>query len=1162
MCVVLNLGDSACTLSGLTITNGYAGSEWDDEETQGGGVYCSGALPVVTNCLIVGNSAYEGGGMSRGTVNNCVILNNSAVAGGGLFYSDANDCTIRGNTAGYSAGGAYGENTIFLNHCNIIGNTAAENAGGVWRCTVNNSIIRGNKAGKSGGGICEGTANNCILTDNTANYYGGGASWATLNNCTITRNFANHQGGGSNAGMINNSIVWYNKAAEGNDIYISAEWLEYLPDYVGMHYSCSPDVPHGVDGNITNAPVLISASHIAVDSPCIGAASAEYTSGTDIDGDAWQNPPSIGCDEFAGSEGSSVVQIQCSTSRSVVGYSIDFEPEISGSVSMYVWDFGDGSASTNSFPEEHAWSSSGAYEVVLTAYNGTDGISATQTVQVVSQAAAAVYVASDGNDENDGLSWATAKATIQAGVDMQQVLGGTVWVSNGTYAVTNEIVVSRPIRVQSIAGPESTMVDGLGQSRCFNLGDSSCVISGLTITNGYSETGAGGGIWCDGFQPQLTNCFIVGNSAAYGGGVRYGTADHCTISGNVAQCSGGGMFRGVASYCQISDNVVSGEFGAGGGLYVVSADHCTITRNRVEGRLGDGGGMWFGAAANCIITDNVATNGDGGGVYSASNDDDMGFVNPIPYYGPIQNCLISGNSANNGGGIDAGVIQFINCTIVNNTALRYGGGVFGRWPKLLNSIVWNNEALYGDNDDIGGYSRVNEDRILYTCSLDLIHGVNNNITNAPLFASITHLAEGSPCIGAGSVEYAAGTDIGGVAWLNPPSMGCAEYAEVAEGPLQVSIECDNSLPLTNRPVRFKGNVIGAASMHVLDFGDGYMVTNQQFAINHQWSSPGTYSVILTAYNDSFPDGISVTQRVEVVSPEMFAVYVALDGDDAADGLSWATAKATLQAGVDAQEVIGGWVLVSNGVYAVTNAITVGKEIVIRGVGGPEQTVVDGQGMTQCFILANVPCVVEYLCITNGFAEVGGGGIDCVGLNPSINNCIITGNRTEHSGGGIYAGSVNNCIVSDNHAEVAGGGIYFAGSVNNCIITDNHAGYDGGGIYCFAGTAANNCVIYGNNAERNGGGILGVYSVAAYNCTIIGNSAGSSGGGVYSCEIVNSIVWYNSATQTGDNWVSDSILTSCSPDLTHGVDGNITNAPAFVDAANGDYHLLSSSPCIN
>ncbi|NLX27084.1 MAG: hypothetical protein GXY61_14185, partial [Lentisphaerae bacterium] len=1118
-----------------------------------------------------------GGGMCWGTANNCILSGNSADVGGGIYYSTANNCILSGNSAEY------------------------------------------------GGGMCGGTANNCTISGNTASY-GGGVFIGTANNCTIVGNTAVDSGGGGmsgwGGGYANNCIIWYNTSADGSNIDGNATLL----------YSCCPDVTHGVDGNITNTPMLISVSHLAGNSPCIGAGSVEYVVGKDIDGDAWLNPPSMGCDEFTVGDVAPTVRILGSAFRLAEGSQAEFSAEIIGSSSMYVWDFGDGSSETNALYTKHAWNNLGIYNVILTAY--PEGVSVTQVVDVVDEEMSAVYVAPDGNDANDGLSWSSAKAALQAGVDAQDVWGGIVWVSNGTYAVTSEIVIDRCVILQSVSGPESTVIDGQGAVRCFNLGTSECVISGLTITNGYASdelygsgvSTDGGGIYCLGKNALVTNCIISGNkSDGSGGGIYGGTVNGCTISGNSAEY-GGGMRGGTA-------------------------DNCTISRNSAE----YGGGMHYGTANNCIFSGNSATH-NGGGMFQ----------------GTANNCIFSGNSAEYGGG---GMYQGTanNCTISGNSASEYGGGMLTGTAN--NSIIYYNNAVKGND--------LRDTEAFYSCSPDVVHGVDGNITNAPMLVSTSHIAMDSPCIGAGNAEYATGTDIDGEAWLNPPSMGCDEYSEAVSGP--VSVETDGvDKVLLGSAALLTAEVEGAVSLLIWDFDDGTVISNV-LSLDYVWTQLGSYDVVLTAYNNTWPDGVSSTQTVEVLSAESAAVYVAVGGDDANDGLSWATAKATIQAGVDAQGIAEGWILVSNGTYAVTNEITVNKAVVIRGVNGPENTIIDGGGVARCLNLGNTACLVEGLTITNGFAgDSIGGGIYCIGILPVVTNCTISGNSA-YSGGGINGGTANNCTISGNSATRFGGGMRQGtanncilsgnsakfgggmstgtannctisgnsaefgagmreGTANNCTISDNVSSSSGGGLdectanYCtitgntavFGGglddrCTANYCTISDNSAESSGGGMNrstannctisgntaeyggGMRQGTANNCVISGNTAGSYGGGMYegtannctisgntarlgagiygggasfaanNCTIIgnigfglysgrtgngtanNCIVWYNIQ---GDLTPNITARYSCSPDLIHGVDGNITNAPAFVDAANGDYRLLSTSPCIN
>jgi len=116
-------------------------------------------------------------------------------------------------------------------------------------------------------------------------------------------------------------------------------------------------------------------------------------------------------------------------------------------------------------------------------------------------------------------------------------------------------------------------------------------------------------------------------------------------------------------------------------------------------------------------------------------------------------------------------------------------------------------------------------------------------------------------------------------------------------------------------------------------------------------------------------------------------------------------------------------------------------------------------------------------------------------------------------------------------------------LNNCSLTGNRVlpgGY-GGGAY---GGTLNNCTLAGNTALPDGYG------------------AGGYGGGAYGSKLNNCIVYFNTAADQ-ENYATNSVLNYCctAPLPTTGV-GNITNAPLFIDYANGNLRLQSNSPCIN
>jgi hypothetical protein len=460
--------------------------------------------------------------------------------------------------------------------------------------------------------------------------------------------------------------------------------------------------------------------------------------GVDIDGEAWLNPPSIGCDEYwAGAvTGALAVAISESWTNVVVGYAMDLAGRISGRVETSVWDFRDGTVLSNRPYASHAWGAAGDYPVVLWAYNEShpEGVSATVTIRVV---APLNYVsATSTNPVPPYISWETAARTIQEAVDVT-VPGGLVRVNDGVYAtggravygtMTNRVAVDKPVRVASINGPAVTVIQGYrvpgttngdGAIRCVYL-TNGAVLSGFTLTNGATRASGvpygdgGGGVWCESSTALVTNCMLTGNSASYcGGGAYNGTLKNCTLTGNLAQYGGGAMY-GTLNNCALRGNSAQD----GGGAYVGTLDNCMLTGNSAGLR---GGGAYVCTLNNCALTSNWASE-SGGGAEGCTLD----------------NCTLTGNSAYWGGGAFLGTL--------NNCILYYNMG--SGWP--------NN---YQDD----GFNLI---LINFCCTTPLPGTGTGNFTNAPLLVDQAggnlRLLANSPCINTGGNAYAPGlTDLDG-----------------------------------------------------------------------------------------------------------------------------------------------------------------------------------------------------------------------------------------------------------------------------------------------------------------------------------------------------------------------------------------------------------------
>jgi len=307
-----------------------------------------------------------------------------------------------------------------------------------------------------------------------------------------------------------------------------------------------------------------------------------------------------------------------------------------------------------------------------------------------------------------------------------------------------------------------------------------------------------------------------------------------------------------------------------------------------------------------------------------------------------------------------------------------------------------------------------------------------------------------------------------------------------------------------------------------------------------FSGSGTITVVAHQLGNDYYHAAAITNKFTVSPVPGLMTYADVSSsDDSGDGLSWATAKQSIQSAIDLVGE-GGTVWVTNGTYTLSSQLEISENITVQSVHGAEVTILDGGGSVRCAMLSDG--VLAGFSLTNGYFEGQGGGA-YLKFRGSLNNCTLSGNSAD-SGGGVYlnfGGTLNNCTLSGNSAHFGGGVyIYYGGRLNNCLLSGNSAGYRGGGAYFYGGGVLNNCTLSGNTAVNFAGGAYLRHTGMLNNC----------------------IVWGNTGLSYNDIYKeSGAIRHTCASDgVTHGVDGCITNNPLLVSTNN--YHLTTHSPCIN
>lgn len=316
-----------------------------------------------------------------------------------------------------------------------------------------------------------------------------------------------------------------------------------------------------------------------------------------------------------------------------------------------------------------------------------------------------------------------------------------------------------------------------------------------------------------------------------------------------------------------------------------------------------------------------------------------------------------------------------------------------------------------------------------------------------------------------------------------------------------------------------------------------------------------------AYLAGTPDSATVTVVNSSVNP--YARYVTTTGNDANDGFTTATAKATLQSAIDSLDALsqehdcivyiapGTYVQPYNSTYCVyvTNRVSV-----IGMTGDPSDVIVDrGSTSSAIFCVSNQNAVLRGLTVVRGYLD-GGKGPGVYLSSGAVEDCVVsncTGNAYGQAGIGVYAegGRVSRCRIAynkNNNVYCFGVGIHATGSalVEDCLV-DHNTCHQGGAVNLSGSATFLNCTVVKNTGSNYSGVRIGSNTVRVVNCAIFGNTVDHTlEGAVYSSGY-------------------GACFDHCAADLPieGGVDCLFVQ-PVFRDVEHGDYRPVAGSPLLD
>ena len=763
----------------------------------------------------------------------------------------------------------------------------------------------------------------------------------------------------------------------------------------------------------------------------------------------------------------------------------------------------------------------------ITAKSGSQSL----TIDVVAkQAAADIWVATTGSDDNDG-SQANPVATIAKAIELAGD-GYTIHIADGNYVNDKTLSISKSLTLE---GSANTVIDGNASKIMAVTADATVVLTNLSFTNGNDALV--GAISNEG-KLTISNSNFYSNKATGNSGTIITNKNKLNINNSkfYQNSAGKGVVNNQNDALLVIDN---SEF--------YNNDMTSFSNSY---------GIVYTTSANATISNTVFRNNAvkyGGAIYATkSSDATIGIVNII-------NSTFESNSANTGQGgalfVSGGECIIKESMFINNKANpgKFTGGQGGAIYTSLNGNVSVTDSVFKNNQAKLG------------AALYLNGGSNSTISYSVL---LDNVAEGDYAIS--NAESASGVATVNYNWwgtnspknLVPSTVTLNNWVIMSADPTTVTdAEIGDVKTISVNFNKYSSfDTINDLSKPLPAIDIEFSAVNGTLASNLVSTVNGVAAVSYTVNGN---DQIAVKSGSQTLTIEVVAklpvtdVWVSSTGSDANDG-SQDSPVATIAKAIEL--VAEGYTIhVGEGTY-IANSLTIAKSFAMIGSG---KVIIDGNASKIMNINENTIVNFTNVAFTNALNNYGGvmqskGTVNLnnvsiykntqkSGSTPTVSSIYNTGVMTivnsniyENDGYGLIFNSGNldiiNTSISSNN--VAKGTTYAflyidGGAVNviNSTLSDNTARL--GGIWLNKGTLNVNNATFENNVVTVGnGGAIHIESDSSTatikDSKFIGNKANKDGGAIYNKGTLNietSIFDANAASNGNTGYHGDDIYNS-------------------------------------